>query len=216
MPSAWPAISGEGDMTEKVYPKFRRRNFFIKKRFQANFILCFVLIVLTSALVYGVALYSILNKRFEEALYSPHLMLKSTAEILTPSLIYINLLIFLVLILISVVVILFISRRILDPLNRLKIDANRVEKGTLFIEESPKTRHLAVEAGEAFIKAIKDIRERVRMLKNSANSLEIMTEKMKLLTELKEPPREKVEEIVSDIELQKSEFNMVLSEFKTE
>ncbi|MEW6214380.1 MAG: hypothetical protein AB1478_04120 [Nitrospirota bacterium] len=203
-------------MTKKTYPRFRRRNFFIKKRFQANFILRFIFVLFIASLVYGSTLYRILDKRFEEGLYSPHLRLESTVEILGPTLIYVNLSVFLVLILISVVVILFISRRILDPLNRLKIDAARVEKGNLLIEESPKSGHLGVKSGEAFIKAIKDIREKIIRLKDSADALEIMTGKLKLLTELKELPREKVKEITLDIESKKNEFNKVLSEFKIE
>jgi len=203
-------------MTERNYPRFRRRNFFIKKRFQAGFILCFILVVVISSILYGISLYSILDKRIEDNLYSPHLMLKSTAEILIPPLIYINLLILVALILISGIIVLIISRRILEPINRLKIDANRVKNGNLFVEESPKTRHLAVEVGESFIKAIKDIRWRIRALKDLTGSLEVMTEKLKLLTELKELPREKMEDIILNLESKRKEFNNTLSGFKTE
>jgi methyl-accepting chemotaxis protein len=201
---------------KKTYPKFRRHKFFIKKEFQFNFIIWFILVLFSAALIYGISLYTILDNRLEKGLYSPHLKLRSTIEILGPSLLYVNLAIFLILAIISVIVIVFISRKVQDPFNRLKIDAMRVQNGNLTIEESPKTGHLAVLVGENFIKAIKDIRERIIKLKDSTNALEMMTEKLKLLAELKEPSMEKAKEIIANIESKKGESDKILSQFRTD
>lgn len=203
-------------MTERHYPRFRRRNFFIKKRFQFNFIIYFIIALFSVSLIYGFALYVVLDKKFDKALYTPHLRLESTGEILLPPLIYLNIITIIGMFFISVVIIALILRKIQDPLRRLRIAAQRVEMGNLVLEESPRTGHLAVEVGEEFIKAIRYNRKRVVRLKDSANRLRIMAEKFKILAELKEIPREKAKEIVRDLESEKNEFNKILSEFKTE
>jgi sensor histidine kinase YesM len=203
-------------MTEMAYPRYRRNHFLIKKRFQINFIIRFILIIFIAALIYGTLLYTILAKKFEAFLYSPHLKIKSTFDILGPSLLYVNLAVFLFLSIIAFAMILLISRKILGPFNRLKSDVVRVEEGNLWIEESPKSEHLSVMAGENFIQAVKEIRQKIIRMKDSANDLVVINEKLKLLTELKDPEREKAKEILNDLEFKSLELKKILSEFKTD
>jgi sensor histidine kinase YesM len=203
-------------MTEMTYPRYRRIHFLIKKRFQINFIIRFILIIFIAALIYGTVLYTILDKRFEAFFYSPHLKIKSTFDILGPSLLYVNLAVFLCLAIIAFAMIILISRKILGPFNRLKSDVVRVEEGNLWIEESPKSEHLSVMVGENFIQAVKEIRQKIIRMKDSANDLGVITEKLKLLTELKDPEKEKAKEIIIDLEFKKLELKKILSQVKTD
>jgi sensor histidine kinase YesM len=203
-------------MTEMAYPRYRRNHFLIKKRFQINFIIRFILIIFIAALIYGTLLYTILDKSFEAFFYSPHLKIKSTFDILGPSLLYVNLAVFLFLAIIAFAMILLISRKILGPFNRLMSDVLRVEEGNLWIEESPKSEHLSVMVGENFIQAVKEIRQKIIRMKDSANDLVVITEKLKLLTELKDPEREKAKEILNDLEFKNLELKKTLSEVKTD
>jgi hypothetical protein len=203
-------------MIETTFPKYRRIHFLIKKKFQVKFIMSFLFVILMAAFMYGAALYAIIYKKFEAYSFSPHLRLKSTGEILGPSLLFVNLSIILLIAFISAMMILFISKKVLEPFLRLKLDALRVEEGTLWIEESPKSGHLSVVAGENFITAVKGIREKIIRMKDAVNTLEITTEKLKLLSEMNNPSIEKVREIISDIELYNNKFKDALSQFKTQ
>ncbi|MBI5970860.1 MAG: methyl-accepting chemotaxis protein [Deltaproteobacteria bacterium] len=67
-----------------VHPKFRRRNFFIKKGLQSKFILGFTVSVLGGFLINLLLVYYLIDRELSQELFKIHLKIQTTSEIAGP------------------------------------------------------------------------------------------------------------------------------------
>lgn len=112
-------------------PLFGRKIYFIKKDFQSRFIVRFVVITTIWATA-AIALFTLMAERkLQEVLYSPHITVSTTAELLLPSAFQahlISLLLFTVILLVSIHA---LWKRLSVPLHSLKRDIVRIAGGDL-------------------------------------------------------------------------------------
>jgi hypothetical protein len=97
---------------------YKRRIYLIDKTFQLKFVGLFIGIMSILTILVGVVLYQVLNGIIEKHLYSPHISVLSSGELLRPALLWVNFTFMGVLILVSVVYILFHLRRVSGSLRR--------------------------------------------------------------------------------------------------
>src|SRR3990170_8342503 len=97
---------------------WRRRNYFIKKAFQARFVMRFLAVVLTGSALSGYLLYSFTGREVQDAFYSGHIKLSRTGEIILPSLLKVNSGVLALVLLTVIVVVLVISNKVAGPLYR--------------------------------------------------------------------------------------------------
>ena len=110
---------------------WRRRNFFIKKGFQARFIMKFMGVVMTGSAMSGYIMYLFISKDAEDTFYRSHIRLSSTGEMILPTLLKVNMGV-LALVLIAVVVItVLISHKVAGPLHRLGKETEKMAEGDL-------------------------------------------------------------------------------------
>lgn len=108
-----------------------RRTYFIKKNFQTRFILRFVATTTIWAVAAVTLFVFMAEQRLEEVLYSPHINVRTTVDLIMPSLLGAHLLslaLFTVLLLFAVW---GLWRRLSPPLFILKKDIERVASGDL-------------------------------------------------------------------------------------
>ena len=108
-----------------------RKIYFIKKDFQFRFILRFVI----TTTVWGAATVSLFTvmagKRLEEFLYSPHINIKTTAELLMPSAIHAHIISLLFFTALLAYAIRALWKKLGGPLYSLKKDITRMTSGDL-------------------------------------------------------------------------------------
>jgi methyl-accepting chemotaxis protein len=108
-----------------------RRILFIDRKFQANFILKFLALLLAGTALFNVAAYLILNRRLEGSLYNAHMTIKSVGEILLPSLLSLSVVFLLLLGAAILMMTLFVSHLIAGPLYAIRRYIERIGEGEL-------------------------------------------------------------------------------------
>lgn len=115
-----------------------RKVVFIDRRFQIEFVLKFLFLLLIGTAIFLAAAGVILSRRLEETYYSAHLAIKSTSELLLPTLAALGAAFVLVLGAAAAAVTLYVSHHISGPLFAIRRYLENVSKGDLDFE--PKLR----------------------------------------------------------------------------
>lgn len=113
--------------------KNRRRNYFIKKKFQSMFIVKFCALVIAGAVLSGVIVYMMSNSTVTTTFENSRLKIKSTAEFILPAVVLSSAIVIVVIGLAAIVMTLFMSHRIAGPLYRLEKDVEQVTAGNLTV-----------------------------------------------------------------------------------
>lgn len=109
----------------------RRRNYFIKKAFQANFSLRFAALLLIEALlIVGLFLY-ISRGALTTGYQGPELVIEKTSTFFLGSLILISLIVGIAVGLVGMLVFIFLSHRLAGPLYRFEKSLEEISRGNL-------------------------------------------------------------------------------------
>ena len=112
-------------------PAFRRRNYFIKKKFQLDFSIRFLILIVIEAL-FAAGLFIYLSRNTLTTGYiGSDLKIARTSEFFLPTLLLSNLIILGVTAVIGIVVLILISHRIAGPLYRFEKSLSDIGKGDL-------------------------------------------------------------------------------------
>ena len=112
-------------------PIFRRKNYFIKKKFQVNFTVKFLIIILIEAfLAAGLFLY-MSKGTLTTGYLGSELRIARTYDFFLPMLLLSNLIIVGISAVIGIAVLIFLSHRIAGPLYRFENILNSIKKGDL-------------------------------------------------------------------------------------
>jgi len=171
---------------ENEKPKYKRRNYFVNKDFQLNFIMKFCLLILLSALISTglIMIFSqgTLTSSFEQS----RLEIQSTSSAILPTIIYTNLITIVLISLASITVTLFISHKIAGPLFRFTLEIDRIAEGDLTVNirlrEKDQVTNLADSLNNmtnSLRNKIININENLEHLKDSINRNEAHDDLMK-------------------------------------
>ncbi len=108
------------ERTKAVPYKIKRRNYMIDKKYQANFILKFCLLVIATGLFIMVALYSLAGKATTVSFLNSRVVVQSTADFLFPVLVQTFVIAAIVSGVATVLFTLIVSHRIAGPAYRIK------------------------------------------------------------------------------------------------
>ncbi len=121
-------MSGSADF------KNQRRNYFIKKEFQAKFILKFCILIISACAVMGALIYFLSTKTATTSFENLRLIVKSTSNFILPTLILSSLVAIIFISTATIIVVLFISHRIAGPLYRLEKSLAEIGSGNLAVD----------------------------------------------------------------------------------
>jgi len=172
---------------------YKRKHYFIKKTFQAKFILKFCLIILLGAFLATVLLLILSQNTLTSSFHQSQLTIKNTATAILPSVILTNLITLGFISLAAIVIILFISHKIAGPMFRLENDIKEIGKGHLTkrirLREKDQITELAKEINtmtESYHKKILDIKTSVENILELAPKQNAPQELIKGLNHLKQ------------------------------
>jgi methyl-accepting chemotaxis protein len=111
----------------------RRKNYYIKKRFQRNFILKFFALLLLGALIFGVTIYFMSRSALTTTFDNSRLAIRSTADYLLPSIILSGIAVITIVGFAAIVMTLLASHKIAGPLYRIGKDVDEIASGSLSV-----------------------------------------------------------------------------------
>lgn len=111
--------------------KNRRKNYYIKKEFQRNFIIKFCLLVLAGSIISGAIICWMSKATVITSFDNLRLVIKSTADFMLPAVLLSSAVVIVVTGIATVLITLFTSHKIAGPLYRIEKDINEVASGNL-------------------------------------------------------------------------------------
>jgi len=148
-----------------------RKIVFIEKRFQGEFILKFVLLLLVGTVFFVAAAYLILNRRLEDTYYSAHFAIKSTGEVLLPTLLALSGVFIVVLGAAAVVITLYVSHHIAGPLFAIRRYLENVSRGELDFKPQLRVKDQTTPLAESLIHALETLNSRLVAVRVSADDM---------------------------------------------
>jgi len=94
----------------------RRKNFYIKKEFQRNFILKFCALIVAGSVISGVIMYAMSAATVTTAFENLQLNIKSTADYILPMVLFSSIIVVMLVGIAAIIVMLFTSHKIAGPL----------------------------------------------------------------------------------------------------
>jgi methyl-accepting chemotaxis protein len=158
---------------------YKRRVYFIEKKFQTRFILKFsALVCLAGLLTIGV-LYLLCAQSTTVSIVNSRVMVRSTADFLLPLLIQTVAIVTVLVGLATVVVTLFVSHKIVGPLYRLKKVIQALAEGDF--SSGFRIRHpdQMQDLADNFNLMIQKLRQQLNLLKNKFSSLKTKLDNLK-------------------------------------
>jgi len=145
-------------------PFFRRRNYFIKKNFQVNFTVKFLIIILIEAfLAAGLFLY-MSKGTLTTGYLGSELRIARTYDFFLPMLLLSNLIIVGISAVIGIAVLIFLSHRIAGPLYRFENILDAIKKGDL-------TQRFKLRENDQFVELANSINEHTDTLDKNMGHL---------------------------------------------
>ena len=144
---------------------------FIDKRFQGAFILKFVLLVLVGTAVFVLAAYAILNRRLDDTLYSAHYAIKSTGEVLLPTLLALGGVFIVVLGAAAITITLYVSHSIAGPLFAMNRYLEKVASGDLDFEPRLRPMDQTTPLAASLTGALSTLNARLVAMRGNATDM---------------------------------------------
>ncbi len=192
----------------------RRRNYFIKKGFQASFIIKFCFLLILACVIMGFAAYLLTEKTTTTSFENLRLTVKSTSDYILPILIYSSITAVILVSLATIAIVLFISHRIAGPLYRLERSITDMGNGDLTVNTHLRQADEIKVLADVLNKTVKDIREPLAASKTKVEELE--TEILALRESLKKRgiPDNEIDSAVRPAEKKVQGVKQALSFFK--
>lgn len=157
----------------------RRRNYFIDKKFQGEFITKFCSLVVIGSFLSGIIIYWVCGKSFTTAFVNSRLVIKSTADFIIPAVLLSSVVVIISVGIATIIITLLTSHRIAGPLYRIQKDIEELSSGNLRIKFNLRQRdELKALAGNLEIMT-RNLQAKIAGLKNSLSELSSEVERLK-------------------------------------
>ena len=155
-----------------------RKVLFVDRRFQADFMLKFLLLLLVGTGVFVLAAYLVLDKRFEETYYSAHFAIKSTGEMLLPTLLTLSAVFIVVLGSAAAAITLYVSHHIAGPLFAIRRYLENISRGELDFEAKLRPGDQTTALAESLAGALETLNAKLVAIRTRADAVSEASEKL--------------------------------------
>lgn len=193
----------------------RRRNYFIKKRFQSNFILKFCILVILAALISAFVIYHFSSQSVTTVFENSRLTIKPSTEFIMPGLILSSLISVIIVGIATIVVVLFMSHRIAGPLYKFESSLERIASGDVSFDIYFRRGDEAKRLAEVFNVASQCLRNLISDVKAESTQLSSAIHELKTLIEkLPREQREGLKKATRKLEIANGRVNEKLNRFR--
>lgn len=149
----------------------RRKDYFIKKKFQSKVILKFCALVVLGALITGVSLYLMSTETVTTAFVNSRLSIIRTSDYILPTLIGSSLISIALISIATAFVIMYLSHRIAGPLFKMEKSVKEIGEGNLNLRINLRSTDEITEMATSLNEMKNNIREHVLQIKIEIDSL---------------------------------------------
>lgn len=150
----------------------RRRNYYIKKEFQRNFIMKFCALVFVGSLVSGLLIYAMSAATVTTTFENSRLTIKSTADYILPTVLLSTIVVMSVVGAATVIITLLTSHKIAGALYAIEKRVDEVSAGNLKTEFHLRSGDQLKSLAVSLNVMVGSLRKGVRDLKDAANELD--------------------------------------------
>lgn len=148
-----------------------RKVIFIDKKFQAEFIMKFVLLMLLGSAVFGLAAHLLLDRALDKNYYSAHMTMKSVGEILKPTLVWLTVVFAAVFGAAAMVITLYVSHHIAGPLYAIRRYLENIARGELNFEPRLRDKDQTTPLAQSLTQAVETLNERLVAIRGAADAV---------------------------------------------
>ena len=159
----------------------RRKNYFIKKKFQTKFILKFCMLVVLTALISAFMIYHFSSQSVTTVFENSRLTIKPSTEFIMPGLILSSLISVIIIGIATIVVVLFVSHRIAGPLYKLESSLERMGSGDLSFDIHFRRKDEAEKLVEVFNATSRNLNRLISNVKTESTQLNSEINELKTL-----------------------------------
>ncbi len=149
----------------------KRKNYFIDKKFQSNFILKFCILVAVTGVVIMVILYALTQRASTVSFVNSRVVVQSTADFLFPVLIQTFIVSTIIVSLATIVVTLFLSHRIAGPAYRFKKILSSLGEGDFSLNCRIRHNDSLQDMASAFNGMLAGVRKGFNLIDNNLKDL---------------------------------------------
>ncbi|MBU4343262.1 MAG: hypothetical protein KJ902_01645 [Candidatus Omnitrophica bacterium] len=195
--------------------KHGRRQYFINKAFQAEFIVKFCVLVALGCIVFGAILYAFSSSTLTTSFENSRLVVKSTADYILPGLLFGGVTVgFLTAVVTSLVVVLM-THRVAGPIYRFEKYAQEVGSGQLCSELKIRKKDQFQNLVGAFNKMTDDLRSGLIKVAGVSQKLDGLIDQLSDSSNKEELLlKEDIKKIVSELRTDKQDLKKALAYFK--
>lgn len=194
--------------------KHKRRNYFINKGFQLEFILKFCGLVAVGCVVFGIVLYAFSSRTLTTSFENSRLVVKSTADYILPGLLFGGIAVAIVAAAASAVMVVLMTHRVAGPMYRFEKYAQEVGAGRLSSDLKIRRKDQFQNMAGAFNKMTHDLSIGLLKVMNVSNKLDGLIDELSDSSNNEMLLKEDIKKIVSTLKKDKQELKKALSYFK--
>ena len=194
--------------------KSKRRNYFINKGFQAEFILKFCGLVAVGCVMFGAILYAFSSRTLTTSFENSRLVVKSTADYLLPGLLFGGVIVGLLMAAVVSIVVLLMTHRIAGPMYRFERYAQKVGSGELSSVLKIRKKDQFQNFVSAFNKMTDDIRLGLLRVIGVSEKLGGLIEQLSDSSSNEILLKEDIRQVVSELKKDKQDLKKAIAYFK--
>ena len=179
---------------------FKRRKYIVDKRFQGKFILFFVIISSISSIIATVVFNHIALKRLESIMWSAHISVKTTDEVIGSLFIYVNIIAFLVVSFLLILTGIWMVRKTSDFLHVISKNIMRVANGDLSVSIDLGQKDEFNDVVSSLNDMIKKLRERFFNIKQQYGEISAYIRDIERTYAKDTPEREDIQKVLKRLE----------------
>ena len=179
---------------------FKRRKYIVDKRFQGKFILFFVIISSISSIIATVVFNHIALKRLESIMWSAHISVKTTDEVIGSLFIYVNIIAFLVVSFLLILTGIWMVRKTSDFLHVISKNIMRVANGDLSVSIDLGQKDEFNDVVSSLNDMIKKLRERFFNIKQQYGEISAYIRDIEKTYAKDTPEREDIQKVLKRLE----------------
>jgi methyl-accepting chemotaxis protein len=151
--------------------KFRRRKFLINAGLQMKITMLFIIVSLVGSIAATVAFNYYAMKDLEAVMWSTHISVKDTGEIIRPLFLYVNIIDFLFVFIMLVIAVVWMMKKTTGPLFRMSKDITKVADGDLSVVLALRQKDEFQDTAYELDNMITGMRDRFRAIKEKYYSV---------------------------------------------
>lgn len=187
--------------------------YFIKKEFQARFIIKFCLIVIISALISGIILYFSTNRQLGGTYPESLNIIRVLNDTLAANLLYSGLITIIVISIVTIALTLFASHKIAGPLYRLEKNVEIIGDGDLTLETHLRENDEITSVAEALNKMTLGLRSNMIDIRNDLDDVKNISKEIETLIKSKKAPEREINKLFARLSNKIKSLNNSASRF---